>query len=503
MTGALPSTVGGPFRVVVAGAGVAGLACVHRLLALARERGLPLRLTVLEAASRPGGVIITDRVDGCVIEGGPDCFVSDKPWGLDLCRRAGLADEIVGTATSHRRSFVYMRGRLLPIPEGYQLLAPSRMLPFTMTPILSLRGKLRAACDLVLPRGPRVPDESLASFVRRRFGQETLERLAQPLLAGIYNADPERLSLRATMPRFLELEQKHRSVILGLLRDRRRSPAAASTGVSGARYPLFVTLRAGLQTLTDRLAASLPPGSLRLGSTMARLEPLADATGREAIAGPAGPARGASRWRVSTYQGETFEAGAAILALPACAAAPLVRPFDERLAHLLTAVPYGSAATVSLVYRRTDVAHPLDGFGFVVPRCENRRLVACSFSSVKFPGRAPGDKVLLRAFLDGKTSEGADPARLERIVRDELRDILGIASAPLLVRSYVFARAMAQYEVGHLERVQAVEERLARHAGLSLAGNGLRGVGLPDCVRSGELAADSVLATAGVVSLVR
>ena len=368
MSGVLPSTAGGPFRVVVAGAGVAGLACAHRLLALARERGLPLRLTVLESASRPGGVIITDRVDGCIIEGGPDCFVSDKPWGLDLCRRAGLADDIVGTGTSHRRSFVYARGRLLPIPEGYQLIAPGRLMPFTTTPILSLRGKLRAACDLVLPRGPRVADESLASFTRRRFGQETLERLAQPLLAGIYNADPERLSLRATMPRFLELERKHRSVILGLLRENRRAPAAASSGVSGARYPLFVTLRAGLQTLTDGLAASLPAGSLRLGTTMARLEPMAKASEREPAADPTGPARGASRWRVSTCQGETFEADAAVLALPACAAAPLLRPFDERLADLLAAVPYGTAATVSLAYRRADVAHPLDGFGFVVPR---------------------------------------------------------------------------------------------------------------------------------------
>src|SRR5437867_12928686 len=320
-------------RVVVAGAGVGGLACAHRLLARSRERGIPLELTVLEAAPRAGGVVVTDRVDGCIIEGGPDCFVSDKPFGIDLCRRIGLADEIIGTSATHRRSFVYARGRLLPIPEGHQLLAPGRLAPFAATPILSLRGKLRAACDLVLPRGPDLPDESLASFVRRRFGRETLERLAQPLLAGIYNADPERLSLRATMPRFLELEQKHRSVILGLLRDRRRSPAAPSTAASGARYPLFVTLRAGLLPLTDRLAASLPPWSLRLGTTMARLEPLADATGREAIAGPAGPVRGASRWRVSTYQGETFEAGAAILALPACAAAPLVRPFDERLAH--------------------------------------------------------------------------------------------------------------------------------------------------------------------------
>jgi oxygen-dependent protoporphyrinogen oxidase len=479
-------------RVIVAGAGVGGLACAHRLVTLSRERGIPLDLTVLEAAPRAGGVIVTDRVDGCVIEGGPDCFVSDKPWGLDLCRSTGLADEIVGTSPTHRRSFVYVRGRLHPIPEGYQLLAPSRMVPFATTPILSLGGKLRAACDLVLPRGPEVKDESLASFVRRRFGQETLEHLAQPLLAGIYNADPERLSLRATMPRFLELEREHRSVILGLLRGRRRAPAAARTGVSGARYSLFVTLKTGLQTLTDRLAASLPPGSLRLGARLARLD-----------AAPAAAAPAAARWKASTYRGETFEADAVVLALPACAAAPLVRPFDQPLADLLAGVPYGGAATVSLAYRRADVAHPLDGFGFVVPRSENRRLVACSFSSVKFPGRAPEDKVLLRAFLDGKTSEGAEPARLERIVRDELRDILGITAAPLFVRSYVYTSAMAQYEVGHLEVAQAVDERLSRHGGLFVAGNGLKGVGLPDCVHSGEVAADGVLAQAGMVSLVR
>jgi protoporphyrinogen/coproporphyrinogen III oxidase len=481
-----------PFRVVVAGAGVGGLACAYRILTRSRECPRPIDLTVLEAAPRPGGVILTERVDGCIIEGGPDCFVSDKPWGIDLCRGVGLADEIVGTSTVHRRSFVYVGGLLLPIPEGYQLLAPSRMVPFATTPILSLRGKLRAACDLVLPRGPVVPDESLASFVRRRFGEETLERLAQPLLAGIYNADPERLSLRATMPRFLELERRSRSVILGLLRGRRRAPAAARTGVSGARYSLFVTLRSGLQTLTDRLAAALPPGSLRLGAKLARLE--------ERPAAPA-DAEGAARFKASTQGGDVLEADAVVLALPACAIAPLVRPIDAPLAEVLAAVPYGGAATVSLAYRRADVTHPLDGFGFVVPRIENRRLVACSFSSVKFPGRAPEDRVLLRAFLDGRTAGAAAPAELERIVRDELRDILGIAASPLLVRSYVYRAAMAQYEVGHLERIREVEDRLARHAGLFVAGNGLRGVGLPDCVRSGEVAAEGVLAQAGMVSL--
>lgn len=490
-------------HVVVAGAGVAGLACAHRLLSLARERGQPLRLTLLEASSRPGGVIVTERTDGFLIEGGPDCFVSDKPWALDLCRRLGLADEIVGTDERYRRSFVYGRGRLLPIPEGYQLLAPGRLVPFATTPILSLRGKLRAACDLLLPRGPRVADESLASFVRRRFGAETLERLAQPLLAGIYNADPERLSLRATMPRFLELEEKHRSVILGLLRERGRSPASARTGVSGARYSLFVTLRSGLQTLTDRLAASLPSGSLRLGDAVRRLEPPAGAADRTTPAGSPHPTRAVPGWRVATERGETLEADAVVLALPACAVAPLLRPVDRRLADLLAAVPYGGAATVSLAYRREDVPHPLGGFGFVVPRSEKRRLVACSFASMKFPDRAPRDKVLLRAFLDGAMAEEAEPERLERVVRDELGGIMGITAAPLLARTYVYHRAMAQYEVGHLERVREVEERLARHAGLALAGNGLRGVGLPDRVRSGEVAAEEVLARAGMVSLAR
>jgi len=482
----VPETIGGRWRVVIAGAGVAGLACARRLLALARDRRLPLDLTVLEAASRSGGVILTERLDGCVIEAGPDCFVSDRPWGIDLCRRAGLADQIVGTSETHRRSFVYSRGRLLPIPEGYQLLAPGRLLPFAATPILSLRGKLRAACDLLLPRGPRVADESLGSFVRRRFGPQTLERLAQPLLAGIYNADPDRLSLRATMPRFLDLEQKHRSVILGLVRARRGAPAAAQEGVSGARYSLFVTLKNGLQTLTDTLAASLPAGSLRLGAKVSRIDPAA----------PAG-------FRVATYQGQTLEADAAVLAMPAPAVVPLVRPFDDRLADLLAAVPYGGAATVNLAYRRAEVAHPLDGFGFVVPRSEGRRLVACSFSSVKFPGRAPEGTVLLRGFVDGKTAEEADPERLERIVRDDLRDILGISARPLLARTFVHRRVMAQYEVGHLERVAAAEERVAAHPGLALAGNGLRGVGLPDCVRSGEDAAERLAAQAGVVSLAR
>ena len=462
-------------RVVIVGAGITGLACAWRLSEVARERALSLDLALLEAEERPGGVIATERSDGFLIEGGPDNFISEKPWALDLCRRLGLEDQILGTNPHCRRSFVARDGGMKPVPEGYQLMAPSRILPFVATRALSLRGKARAACDLVLPRGPQVPDESLASFVTRRFGREALERLAQPLIAGIYHADPERLSLRATFPRFLEMERAHRSVILALVRGRRRS-GASGRGVSGARYSLFVTLRDGLQILVDRLAARLPPGALRLGERVMSLE------------------RRGPGWLVATQTGDRLPADAVVLALPAHAIGSILRDVDAGLAAHLKAIPYGTSITVSLGYRRADVPHPLDGFGFVVPRAEKRALVACSFSSVKYPGRAPEGAVLLRAFIAGPAAGAAETATPERRARDELRDILGVTAPPLCARTWVWPRSMAQYDVGHLERVAGIDARLARLPGLHLAGNGLRGVGVPDCVRGGEAAAEAVAA---------
>jgi oxygen-dependent protoporphyrinogen oxidase len=466
----------GPFRVVVAGAGISGLTCAHRLARAARERSLSLDLALLEASPRAGGAIATEKHGGFLIEGGPDCFITDKPWGVDLCRELGLEREILGTNPECRRSFVVRRGRLVPIPEGYHLLAPARLLPFATSRILGPAGKLRVACDLLLPRGPEVADESLASFVRRRFGREALEALAQPLVAGIYNADPERLSLRATFPRFLEMERRDRSVILALLRAR-RSAAGRARGVSGARYSLFVTLRSGLTTLVDRLTAGLPDGALRTGTAVTAVRPGTIA-----------------RYVVETAGGRRIPADAVVLALPAHAAAAAIRGLDPEIAAALSGVRYGTAATVSLAYRRSDVPAPLDGFGFVVPRRERRALTACSFSSVKFAGRAPEDGVLFRAFVGGALAEETGTEGLERAARDDLKDLLGVGAEPLLARTFVWRRAMAQYEVLHLDRVAAIEARLERHPGLALAGNGLRGVGLPDCVRSGELAAERAAA---------
>ncbi|HZM71158.1 MAG TPA: protoporphyrinogen oxidase [Candidatus Cryosericum sp.] len=480
-----------PLRVAVVGCGIAGLSCGFTLIERGRERRLPVDVTLFEAERRAGGVIRTERRDGFVIEGGPDCFITDKPWALDLCRRLGLAEELASTNPDCRRSYVLRGRRLLPIPEGFYLMAPARLLPFAASSVLSPAGRLRAGLDLFLPRGPEVPDESLASFVSRRFGTEVLERLAQPLLAGIYNAEPERLSLRATMPRFLELERQHRSVIVGLLRGRRR-PGGGTAGVSGARYSLFVTPRRGMESIVDRLLQEIPGPSLRLQTRVTAL-PAGPFGGDD---GGGSSAASGGRWRVRTSRGETLPFHAVVLALRAPETAPLVRPFDPGLADLLAGIAYGGSTTVSLAWRTSDVPRPLAGFGFVVPRAEKRKLIACSFSSVKFPGRAPEGSVLLRAFTSDALIPGDDTDQAIACVREELREILGIEAEPQIARAYFHPGAMARYDVGHLDRVADIESHLERHAGLALAGNGLRGVGVPDCVRSGAIAAERILSQA-------
>jgi len=474
-----------PPRVVIIGAGVAGLSCAHRLQSASRQARRALQIILLEASARPGGVIDTEQRDGFLIEGGPDCFISEKPWAIALCRELGIEDQLIGTNPSCRRSYVLRRGRIMPIPEGYQLMAPGRLMPFATSPILSIAGRLRAACDLILPRGRPVADESLASFVRRRFGAEVLEGLAQPLLAGIYNADPEQLSLRATMPRFLDMERNHRSVILALLLARWRG-RTASAGVSGARYSLFMTLKDGLGALVERLSGGLAVGTLRPRTEVATVERGTPAVGDAGTSAP---------WHITTAAGEGITADAVVLAMPAHAAGRLLTRLDPALAQELQAIPYGTSVTVSLGYRQADLPRPLNGFGFVVPRTEKRSLIACSLSSVKFAGRAPDGMILLRSFLGGPAvqASGGDPARLEAMVRHDLGEILGIRGDPMVSRTCVWPQAMAQYAVGHLERVQSIDARVARHPGLALAGNGLRGVGIPDCVHSGQLAADALL----------
>ncbi len=477
--------VGAAPRVVVIGAGISGLAAAHRLVEQSRSQHLAVDVLVVEAGHRAGGSVTSRRQQGFLIEGGPDAFISEKPWALDLCRRLGLVRHLTATNPEHRRSFIVRQGRLLPVPEGFYLLAPARLWPFLTTPVFSWAGKLRMMCELALPCGPAVADESLAAFVLRRFGREALDRMAQPMVSGIYGADPEVLSLRATMPRFLDLERRYRSVTRGLwIETRQRRAAASDRQASGPRYSLFVTLDDGLQVLVNALVDRLPGGSVRYGAPVESVQRVNDGS--------------SARWRVVLRSGEMIDADGVCVALPSYRAATLLRGLDPELAQQLSAVRYTSVAVVNLAYRRVDIRHPLNGFGFVVPSAERRPILGCTFSSVKFPGRAPEGSVLLRAFLGGEMQEDIyameDAALLDRVQR-ELAMLLGIGAPPLWMTLDRHPAAIPQFRVGHLDRVAAIEQQLSSWPGLALVGNGYRGLGIPDCIHGGEQAADRLLQT--------
>ncbi|HEY0080287.1 MAG TPA: protoporphyrinogen oxidase [Pyrinomonadaceae bacterium] len=478
-------------RVVVIGGGVSGLAAAHRLLELRAESGRACEVLLLEAGGRLGGIVETERREGFLLEAGPDAFISEKPEALALARRVGLQEHLIETSGAHRRSFVVRGGRLHPTPEGFQLLAPSRLWPFLTSGIFSWPGKARMALELLLPRrssgsdesGADLADESLAAFVRRRFGREALERMAQPMVGGIYTADPERLSLRATMPRFLEMESAHRSLIWAMWKAGRKARADGTQerGTSGARYSLFLSFDGGMQMLTDRLAERLPPGVVRLNSPVESLTRDAQGEG----------------WTIRVGGSpETLEADAVCLALPAYRAAALLRDTDSALADELDAITYASSATVNLAYKREDIPHSLDGFGFVVPFVERRATMACSFSSVKFSGRAPEGGALLRAFVGGALQTemyALDEETIVERVRRDLRDLLGITRPPLFSLVRKWPRAMPQYHLGHLARVERIRRRLSALPTLQLAGNAYDGTGIPDCIRNGETAAGTLV----------
>jgi protoporphyrinogen/coproporphyrinogen III oxidase len=470
----------GAKRIVVVGGGIAGLAAAHRLVERAAGAAVPLRVTLLEASPRLGGVIDTRARDGFLLEGGPDSFLTEKPWALALCRRLGLAGEVIGTNEACRRVFVVRAGRLEVVPEGFYLLAPVRVLPFLATPIFSWRGKLRMMMELFIRAREGDADESLGDFVRRRMGREALDRLVEPMVAGIYTADPDALSLKATFPRFLEMERTYGSVTRGLrARARERKAVSAERGATGVRYTLFATLRGGMRALVDALVARLGTVEIRTGARAAAVEP----GGAEAP------------WRVRLASGGDVAADAVILALPAHASADLLRGADVALAGLLDGIPYASTAVVNVAWRREDVPHPLDGFGFVSPFAEGRELVGVTFSSVKFAGRAPEGAVLVRAFVGGARRPDLaerDDAAMEASVRRELRELMGIAAAPLFVDIWRHPRSLSQFPVGHLDRVAALGARLKALPGLALAGNGYDGGGVPDSIRSGESAADTL-----------
>lgn len=462
-------------RVIVIGAGISGLAAAVRV----KQRMPRATLTVLEAGPRAGGALRTEEVDGYLIERGPDSILAEKPAAAEFAAELGIDGELVGTRPDNRGAYVVCRGKLEPIPPGFSLLAPTAFAPFFRSPILSWRGKFRTCLDLVLPRGGPTEEESLESFVTRRFGRELFERLAQPLAGGIYGADPMQLSLDATMPRFREAERAGRSVILGLRESQKnkRVDGAAEASSHGARYGMFVSFGRGVGRLPERAAEFLGE-HLVLNAPVKALEKQADGTVR--VHGT----------------GRSWEADLVVVAVPASAASCLLQASAPSLSEDLGTIAFGSAVTVALAFDADQIAHPMDAYGYVVPTVEGRNTMAATWMSKKWPGRAPAGKELIRVFLGGHGKPECVDWEDEQLVDaavDDLRQLLGVRGEPELVRVDRWNRKMPQYLLGHRDTVTRLEAKVAALGNVRLAGNSYRGVGIPDAISRGRETADALL----------
>ena len=468
-------------QAIVVGGGIAGLTTCYRLVTESAKRGIPLDVKLLEAGNRVGGAIHTSKQDGFIIEHGPDVFISTKPWAKALSEELGIADQFQSTNQKERRSFVLRKGKLYPVPDGFYLMAPASFMPFVKTPIFSWGGKLRMGLDWIIPCRQDDEDESLEGFITRRLGKEAFTRIAQPMIGGIYTADGKDLSLKATMPQFLEMEKKHGSIIKALVARKKASQGGAS-GTSGARYSLFLSFKNGMQTLTDTLAAGLPDACIRLGTKVSSLNYRIQK----------------EKWDVNLASGEQMESDLVCVALPAHHAAGLVKTVAPTLSESLASIPYASSAIVNLAFRRTDIEHSLNGMGFVVPTIEERSIIGCTFSSVKFEQRAPAGSALLRAYVGGAGSRGeayfsrSESEIVESVLR-ELHELLGVKGDPRLTLVHKHPNSMAQYHLGHLDLVAEIQAQARKLPGFALAGNAYHGIGIPDCINSGEQAASQLL----------
>jgi oxygen-dependent protoporphyrinogen oxidase len=475
-------------KIVIIGGGIGGLATAYFLKELSIARGFGgLELTVVEKGERLGGNIRTEKTDGFLLEAGPDCFLSEKPWAMALCKRLGLEEKLLPT-NEGQKTFVLSGGTLHELPEGVILMVPTKILPLVTSSLITLRGKLRMALELFVPKRRKKGDESLGDFVRRRLGKEALEKIAEPLVAGVHAGDPDTMSIQSSFPKFVELEQEYGSLIRGMLarigemrRARKRAAQAEKLGAAGSRVTMFMTLKGGLKELVDALIAEIERPrwtSIMTGGKVADIVKTDDI------------------YEVLLEDELPLYADIVVVATPSYVASGLLESIDGELADRLLTIPYVSTATVSVAYKKSDVKRPLEGFGFVVPKTENRRIMAATWSSVKWSYRAPEDMVLIRCFVGGaKKSELVfkSDEEMTGIVREELRDIMGIDAEPVVTRIYRWKDAMPQYTIGHAERVAEIEALAARHPGLYLTGSAYRGIGISDTVREAEGTAKKVL----------
>lgn len=467
-------------RVAIIGGGISGLSAAMTL-ERARASGAPLDYRIYEAGPRLGGVLLTEHIDGCVVEGGPDSFLTEKSWGLDFVRSLGLGDQLISSNDAERKTYILVKGRLEPIPDGLMFMVPTRILPIVTSRLFSLPAKIRMAFEYFHRPQPSDKDETVAELVERHFGPEMVDRLADPLLAGVYGGDASQLSAAAVLPRFVDMEKKYGSLSRGMLAARQKM--AAAQGGSAPR-PLFTSLKNGMRQLVETIEPKLKPGAARVSNPVVGLT------------------RSRSSWLIAPLQGGPEEFDAVILSLPATAASALVRNVAPPLSDELSRILYSSSITVNLGFARSDLSSLPPGFGFLVPRSEGRRMLACTFVHVKFPHRAPEDRGILRCFIGGSRDEAVfqfSDDELVDLVRRNLAEVLSLTAEPRFARVYRWRGAMAQYTSGHLARVQRIRQIQSSIPGLYLAGNAYQGIGVPDCIASGELAAKN--ATEFVTSL--
>jgi protoporphyrinogen/coproporphyrinogen III oxidase len=454
-------------NIVIIGGGITGLATAYYLQQYAPAE---VEIKLVESSPRLGGKILSSREQGFVVECGPDSFITQKPAAITLCQDLGLGDQLIGS-TVGKPTYVWNQGDLHPIPEGMMLMAPTMLLPFLRSRLISWRGKLRMGLEMLVPRREESGDESLASFTRRRLGAEALEKIAAPLMAGIFAADPEKLGLQSTFPMFLEMEKQHGSLLRGILKkNHAKARNRVSSPAKSKPSPMFMTLQGGLQQLVDALVARLRKDSLLLDRTILSVNRVYD------------------RYQINLKDGTYLWADEIVFATPADITANLIRGMDPVLAFKLRAIRYVSTATVSLAFKRSDLKTPLHGTGFLVPHNVYRRITACSWSSQKFPNRAPDECELIRVFIGGARAEylaEQDDAALIRLARAELYEIMGIDAEPVLAKACRWSKANPQYDVGHGARVAEIERIAAWHPGLHLAGAAYHGAGIPDCISSG------------------
>ncbi len=473
-------------KIAIIGGGISGLAATYALEKEIKEN-IQLDYTLYESEKRLGGKIWTEKKEGFILEGGPDTFVSTKPETIDLAKELGIGNQLINSSQEKTGTYIYSKGGLHQMPEGLYLMIPTRIGPFLTSGLFSWPGKIRMALDLVIPRRSGEGDETLASFIRRRLGQEALEKIAEPLVAGIHASDPEKMSLKSTFPSFLDMEKKYGSLIRAMIVGQKKMKNAAKASMSSddkqnkrPKYTFFVSFKEGMGQIVETIRAKISQDKIKLENKVNSIKYLKDKKSDEI------------KYILCLEDGIEKKYDPVIITTASLQAAELLKNLMPTIANELSTIPWSTSATINLAFMKNELSEAIKGYGFVVPQVENRKIMAGTFCTNKFQGRSPEDKFLIRVFIGGSRNQDLvelDDNQLERITLEELDIITGLNAKPLFSRVFRWFKGMPQYVIGHQDMIKRIEEELIKWPGLYLAGGSYHGVGTSDCIRTGRHAA--------------